>query len=557
MRIDRRAVLGGAAIVAGVAASARASTRKEGGGPAHAKSLAALKTYVEMHRADWGLPGMTACAVTKTGFTGFVMSGLADVDRRVRVGPDHLFQIGSISKMLAALAIWSLVDEGKLSPEARVKDLLPTFPIRDGENITLQHLLNHTSGLPSDPPLIVDGGLWTGFSPGSRWRYCNTGYQMIGLIAAQADGRPFPECVEARVLKPLGMTQSVGAIRVADRERYARGYELAYSDRPPLSPGPMTPAPWIESENAAGCIAATPHDMSLFLRYLIDLAGGKGAPVLSDAAAAKFLADPADAPGWREGATYGNGIVRLEIDGRKYLHHTGGMVSFSSSLHVDVEAGVAAFASANVHYGLAYRPRDVTIYACKLLHAAESGAAAPSPAPTRPKLEKPEQFAGVFTAASGDSFEIVAGGDRIFMRRNGRDSEMQGAGDGFFACREPGFDVTGLKFDVENDKAVRAWAGNVEYAADPAAGYRPPSPAALLALAGRYDSDDRWSGTTYVYARDGKLWLGAEPLMPLANGEWRAGAEDWSPERVRFDGVVSGRPQRMLFSGFPFYRRFG
>lgn len=123
MRIDRRAVLGGAAIVAGVAASARASTRKEGGGPAHAKSLAALKTYVEMHRADWGLPGMTACAVTKTGFTGFVMSGLADVDRRVRVGPDHLFQIGSISKMLAALAIWSLVDEGKLSPEARVKDL--------------------------------------------------------------------------------------------------------------------------------------------------------------------------------------------------------------------------------------------------------------------------------------------------------------------------------------------------------------------------------------------------------------------------------------------------
>jgi len=557
MNVNRRTVLGGAAVVAGLAASARASTRKEGGERAHAKALDALEPYVEQHRADWGLPGMTLCMVTRTGFAGYVMSGRADVDRRISVEPDHLFQIGSISKMMAALAIWSLIDDGKLSPDARIKDLLPTVPIRGGDEITLQHLLNHTSGLPGDPPLIVDGGLWTGFAPGSRWLYSNTAYQMIGLIAAQADGRSYPDCVEARVLKPLGMTQSVGSLRVADRERYARGYEPAYSDRPHMRPGLMTPAPWVDSDNAAGCIAATARDMSLFLGFLLALAEGKGAPVISDAAAVKFLADPADAPGWSAGARYGNGVARLAIDGRNYLHHTGGMVSFSSSLHVDPEAGVAAFASSNVHYGLAYRPRDVTIYACKLLHAAESGGVAPSPAPTRPIVDKPQAFAGIFAAASGDKFEIVAEADRLVLRRDGRDTEMQARGDGFFACREPAFEVTGLKVDMEAEKAVRAWAGDIEYAANPSAGYRPlPSPE-LQALAGRYDSDDRWAGPAYVFARDGKLWLGTDALAPLKNGEWRAGAEEWSPERVRFDGVVAGRPHRMLYSGFPFYRRFG
>ncbi len=558
MRVNRRTVLGGAAAIAGVAASARAATRKEGGGRAQAKALEALEPYIEQHRADWGLPGMTACMVSRSGFAGFVMSGWADVDRRVAVGPDHLFQIGSISKMMAALAISSLIDEGKLEPQARVKDLLPGLPVRGGEKITLQDLLNHTSGLPGNPPLIVDGGLWTGHAPGAHWLYSNTGYQIVGLIAAQADGRPFPDCVEARVLRPLGLTQSVGGLRVADRERYARGYEPSCSDRPKMRPGPMTQAPWVDSDNAAGCIAMTAHDMSRFLRFLLDLAGGNGAPILSDLAAQKFLADPADAPGWRAGAKYGNGVARLEIDGRNYLHHTGGMVSFSSSLHVDPEAGVAAFASSNVHYGLAYRPRDVTIYACKLLHAAESGAAAPSPAPTRAVVDKPEQYAGVFTAANGDSFEIVADKDLVVLRRGAREAKMQAAGEDYFACDEPQFEITGLKFDLENEKAIRAWAGDVEYASNPSNGYRPPAPPELQAFAGRYDNDDRWALPLHLYARDGKLWLdNTEPLTPLANGEWRAGADEWSPERVRFDGVVAGRPQRMLFSGFPFYRRFG
>ncbi len=78
----------------------------------------------------------------------------------------------------------------------------------------------------------------------------------------------------------------------------------------------------------------------------------------------------------------------------------------------------------------------------------------------------------------------------------------------------------------------------------------------MRALAGRYDNDDRWAGPLYVYARDGKLWIGnAEALTEIGDGEWRLGDET-SPERVKFDGAVNGRPNRVLFSGTPFVRRF-
>ncbi|NOX94488.1 MAG: beta-lactamase family protein [Alphaproteobacteria bacterium] len=557
MQVNRRAFVAGGAILASVASTSHASTKKSGGGRAEAKALSSLEDYIDDHRADWGIPGMTACVVDRNGFTGTIMSGLADVDRRKKVGPDHLFQIGSITKMMTALAVWSLIDEGKLSLDARLKDLMPGLVIRDGDKITLKHLLDHTSGLPSGAPLIMDDGLWTEFKPGTKWSYCNLGYRIAGKIAAQADGRPFPECVEARVLRPLGMMQSIGAMRVADRSNYAQGYEPARMDRPVMRPGPMTAAPWVDYDGASGCIASTASEMALFLRFLLALADGKGGPVFSDEIAKQFLAQPADAPGWSEGTKYGNGIAHIELEDRNYLHHTGGMVSFSSSLHVDLEAGVAAFASGNVHYALNYRPRDVTIYACELLRAAHEDAERPTPKLTKPKVEKPEKYAGRFTAESGAAFEIVAAGDKLTMRQNGYDTEMRPIGDDSFACSDEAYQTTGLQFEMEDDAVMRAWAGDVEFLQNPSGGFLPKASPELQALAGRYDSDDRWKLPVWVYARNGKLCMRrvnyVSILTPMDGGDWRVGeGGTWA----RFDGVLGEKPQRLNISGTLYFRRF-
>lgn len=556
--VSRRIFLGSAVAAAGAVslgtASAARAAQTQGGGKAEKRALKLIEAYMAEHRAAWGLPGMTLAVVTRDGFTGFAQSGLADVERGIEVRPDHLFQIGSISKMFTALSAWSLIDEGKLSPDTRLSAALAGISVRGGKAITLQQLLNHTAGLPADSAIFPEGGLWTGFQPGTNWSYSNSGYALSGMIAAAADGRLFPEMVEARVLGPLGMKDAVPALRVADRPRYAQGYEPALTDRLGPRPGEMTPSPWVDSDSPAGCLAATPADMATFMRFLFALADGKGGAVFSDDAAKRFLADPAD--GWGPGAKYGNGVARIEVDGRKYLHHTGGMVSFCSAMHVDAQAGVAAFASTNVHYSLNYRPNRVTTYACEMLRTLRASAPAPAKKPAKPALENPGRFAGVFTDEGGDAFEIVAGEEKIALRRAGRESAMDLAAGTLFATADPDFAITGVAFDVEGDRAVRVWIGEKEYARDPAAGFRPAAPATLAALAGRYDNDDRWAGPIYVYARDGALWVGnAEKLTPLGDDEWRLGDET-SPERIRFGGVVNGRPQILFFSGVPYVRRF-
>lgn len=554
MELDRRAFMGGAMLATGwLAACQKAGTAPVAPAPS-GDVLGPLREYMEQHRAAWGLPGMTLAVVTRDGFEGVLTSGLADMERDVAVGPDHLFQVGSISKMFTALAAWSLIDEGKLSPDVKVMEALKGIRISGGEDIRLQNLLNHTSGLPADSALFVEGGLWTGFAPGTNWSYSNCGYELAGRIAAAADGRPYPDMVQARVLDKVGMGATRPAMHVADRPLYAQGYEPALTDRLNPIPTRMTPTPWVDSDSPAGCIASTPGDMAKFLRFLLDLADGKGGPVLSDAAAKRFLADPAE--GWNEGDHYGNGIARITVDGRNYLHHTGGMVSFCSALHVDPEAGVAAFASANVHYSLDYRPSRVTIYACELMRAVKEGAAVPAPKPARNALEAPEQYAGMFTSADGDRFEVAVADGTVRLRKNGRDSDLQLAAVNLFSTTEPDHAITGVVIESENGKAVRAWCGEVEYLVDPAMGYKPPVPEALRVLAGRYDDDDRWGGPLYVYARDGKVLIGnVMELTPLEGGLWRFGDET-SPERIRFDGEINGVPQRMLFSGIPYERRF-
>ncbi|MBY0423915.1 MAG: serine hydrolase, partial [Parvularculaceae bacterium] len=508
--------------------------------------------YMEQHRADWGLPGMTLCLADASGFTMTIASGLADVDKKIPVDSRQLFQVGSISKMMTALTLWSLIDERKLAPDALVRDLLPGLVIRDGAGVTVQHLLDHVSGLPGGPPLFSEQGLWSGSTPGSHWTYSNAGYSIAGMIAARVGGAPFPELVERRVLKPIGMNSSVGGLFARDRARHAQGYQPTFLDRVSPRPAPLSTAPWVDSDSAAGCVAATTDDMARFLQFLLRLSRGKGAPVFSDRTARRFLADPVE--GWGPNARYGNGIARITVDGRKLLHHTGGMVGFSSALHVDPAAGVAAFASSNVSYLLGYRPRDVTIQALRLMRA--RGATAPAPAPTKAIVQNPERYVGAYAAADRAGFEIAADGDALVLKRGGATSVFQPAGD-LFATTDPLFPL-GLAFDLDGETATRAWALDKEFRRDGKGPFAPRPPERLARLAGRYDNDDPWQGSIFIVARDGALYLNnTDRLIELRENEYRIGAEIWSPERVEFSSFIAGRPEILRLSGSPFQRRFG
>src|SRR3954471_2952069 len=374
--------------------------------PALSAALAAIRAYGEAHLAYFGLPGMTLGLTTPDGFSTVLDFGYANADARRPITPDTLFQIGSISKVMTATLLHQFAAEGRFNLSDRASDLLPVLPLPAGNSISVQHLLDHVAGLPGDEPLWVEGGQRTAYAPGAHWHYSNTAYDMLGKIAEHFGGKPLDQLLADRVFRPLGMTRSNGAIVGADRALYAQGYEAADSTAPWARGAPLAPGAWVDVTFAAGSVASTAEDMMPFLRTLANAAQGRGGLGLSPEQAKAFTthAVPSDTAGM----TYGNGLMHVANAGRSYLHHTGGMVSFSSSFHIDLASGAGAFASSTVSAFAEYRPRLLTRFAADALTNALSGKPLPPTPPLDAPLTNAAMYAGRYSGPAG-AFEVRAG----------------------------------------------------------------------------------------------------------------------------------------------------
>jgi CubicO group peptidase (beta-lactamase class C family) len=364
----------------------------------YAPALSRIAAYASIHHRGYRLPGTTLVCTAPNGYTAFVRVGHADTGTRAALKPDHLFQIGSISKSMVALCIHQLAAEGRLSLGDDIRIHLPDIALPPEPPISLARILEHSSGLPDNSPLFPrtpDGKLWSAFPPGSAWSYSNTGYDLLGKVIERLDGGHLAVSLKRRIFDRLGMDTAQGQIIAADRRQYPTGYaplDAAVDSHPG---GTLAPAAWVNVTFGAGCVAATAADMARWLRYLTAAGQGQGAPLLPDALARAYTAPGIDAPGWASaGARYGAGLAHVSVEGRTLLHHTGGMVSFSSSLHVDPVAGVGCFASTNSG-SQDYRPRDLTAYACAVLRsvAQPEPGLAPKPPAVAPAAPPPVRAA--------------------------------------------------------------------------------------------------------------------------------------------------------------------
>jgi CubicO group peptidase (beta-lactamase class C family) len=565
MTVNRRTWLKMAALTAGTASAGAASaqvrrppaaaTVTSPGKTDYSAVLEELRRYVDLHLDEYGLPGMTVGIADREGFTAVITAGWANVDRAEPVRADHLFQIGSISKSMTALCIFRLAEAGKLNLDAQVQALMPDLPL-PSTSFTVANLLDHSSGLPDDAPFFPRGGdgrLWLGFAPGSSMSYSNTGYGILGMIVEKIEQRPFAECVAKLVFEPLGMTGARGQLEAIDRPEFAMGYRALFCDRPFPRRGRLEQAPWVDFAEASGSIGASSPMMNRYVRYLIDCGAGRGAPLFSDALAKRYATDNIDAPIFGPKARYANGLAVVQVDGRPLLHHTGGMVAFSSSIHVDAPEGVGGFASTNVMIG-DYRPRAITAYACMLMRAARTGkpaAAAPAVIPAE-VVANAADYAGRYRSASGETIELRASGDRLSLAFDGGQAVMQMAGPDVFLALDKRYSLHPFEVQREGGKVVRIWWGEAAYASDPSKLPAPPA-RELQAFAGRYDNDSPWMGAFRIVVRGDKLHVDGGGAMERVGSYYKfPGSET---ERVTFDAMVEGRYQRLNFSGNDFLRK--
>ena len=526
-----------------------------------------LDEYIARHMAEVGAPGMTLALADRDGLLRSSQYGFADVKAGIKVGPQTLFEIGSISKSFVAIAVLQLAEEGKLDLQKPVTNYLPWLKIESKFSpFTTHHLLSHTSGLSGVPLLLRTAGTTLGvsFEPGTKWVYSNIGYALLGFLIEATDKRPFAEAMRQRVFNPLGMDSSAPVISNEIRERVAVGYSPLQSDRPFPIRGKLGEAPWMEVPEAAGSVAATAGDMGNYLQMLLNHGAGAKGRVLSEKSFELFTKPVIKSPFRGEDASYAYGLWVSDTNGHTLLRHTGGMVAFSSAMYADTTDGLAAFASVNVaRLPGGYRPIAVVRYALALLSAASHGQEFPAPPPPLPSptvVKNAADYAGTYAVASsaeGKKLVLVSEGEQLILQHAGARIALELAGRDTFLVKHPDFELFTLSFGREKDVVVEAFHGSSWWTNERYSGSKKfEYPKAWEAYTGHFHSDSPWYGSTRIVIRKGQLLLGGDqPLAEVSPGVFRFDG-DTGVDRITFDTILDGRAIHANVAGIDFYRTF-
>ena len=198
-------------------------------------------------------------------------AGYNDRETQRIIDNDTKFGIASITKMLTAIVILELVEDGKLSLQDNLAALLPGFNIQGGENITVHHLLLHISGLPNEndsiylskksPEEFVREILNEKGESGELgiYNYANIDYVLLGLIIEKKTGMSWQDAVDKRIIEKLNL-RNTGFLSELPNGNYPENFAYSYSVS---EEGEFTKDPDIYMENfyAAGSMYSNAADL--------------------------------------------------------------------------------------------------------------------------------------------------------------------------------------------------------------------------------------------------------------------------------------------------------
>lgn len=287
--------------------------------------------------------------------------GLAEVEHDVEADGDTMFRIGSITKQFTAAAIMRLVEHGRIRLDDPITLHVPGYNTH-GREITIRHLLTHTSGIKSytdltrvmvDEPereftrqeildLVQHEPL--AFEPGTGSAYCNTGYFLLGMIIENASGKDYCAYLEDEFFRPLGLMHTRCDSNTEIIKDRAQGYtvtdEKLVNDR-----GLATSIPF-----AAGMLLSSARDLVIWADAL---AAGEVVSLESyELMTTPFtLADG-------HLTEYGFGLVIDSWDGHARIQHGGDIFGFNAFLTRFPDDGVTVAVISNSQNSSAMRIAD-------------------------------------------------------------------------------------------------------------------------------------------------------------------------------------------------------
>ena len=308
----------------------------------------AIDKFVEAEMQRQQVPGVSL-AVVKEGRPLFIKSyGFANLEHRVPVKPETIFQSGSAGKQFTAAAVMLLVEDGKVNLDDKISKYLGDVP-ETWSSITVRHLLTHTSGLTDYPEdfdfrrdyteselLKIAMKTPLAFAPGERWEYSNLGYMTLGVLIGKVTGKFYGEFLRERIFLPAGMTSAriiTESDIVANR---AAGYRVVEGE--------------IKNQNWVSPSVNTTADGSLYLSIL-DLVKWDEALTkrgLLNAASYEAIWSPGVLNSGAK-TSYGFGWALKSVNGRRLIEHGGAWQGFRSfiSRYVDDKLSVIVLANSS------------------------------------------------------------------------------------------------------------------------------------------------------------------------------------------------------------------
>ncbi|HRO44476.1 serine hydrolase [Agriterribacter sp.] len=255
--------------------------------------------------------------------------GLRSISDSLPNDTNTVFQVGSLTKQFTATVILKLEEMKKLNVTDKLSRYFPDYP--NGDSITIENLLNHTSGIfnYTDDKVFMQTAAMKPvtqeimlasfknkllkFTPGSNWEYSNSNYILLGYIIEKITKKPYEKVVQEMIFNPLKMTSSGFNFSELKSDNKAKGY-MIYSKEGGKESLEFDPT----VSYAAGAMYTTTSDLSKWQ---------KGISLYKIISRASF--DRATTPNKNN---YGYGNYTLNIDGKKLIAHGGLTFGYSSYL---------------------------------------------------------------------------------------------------------------------------------------------------------------------------------------------------------------------------------
>jgi len=258
--------------------------------------------------------------------------GMANLELNVPMKPEHVLELASITKQFTSVAILMLMEQGKLSLDDPLSKYIVDYP--KGNQVSIHHLLNHTSGIKSytDGPGLMqlartdmtpmeiinsfkDSPM--DFEPGEKYAYNNSAYILLGYIIEEVSGLSYEDFIQKNIFDKLGMKNSYYGSRSRIIPNRASGYQPfgeSYQNAEYLS---------MSLPYAAGSLMSTVDDMFLWSKAI------HHNTLISEKS--KQLAFTNNTLNDRKHINYGYGWGINELVGVNTIEHTGGIFGFTTS----------------------------------------------------------------------------------------------------------------------------------------------------------------------------------------------------------------------------------